>query len=50
MISRATFAERWSKFLELKRPHVTAGTLQDYDTHGRKRLPPWLGEVPIAAM
>ena len=34
VVSRATFAECWSKFLELKRPYVTAGTLQDYDTHG----------------
>jgi hypothetical protein len=40
--SRATFAECWSKFLELKRPYVTPGTLWDYDTHGRKRLLPWV--------
>src|SRR4051794_38197679 len=31
-IPRATFAECWSRFLELKRPYVTAGTLQDYVT------------------
>lgn len=50
VVSPATFAECWSKFLELKRPYVTAGTLQDYDTHGRKRLLPWFGELPIAAI
>ncbi len=26
------------------------GTLQDYVTHGRKRLLPWFGELPIAAI
>jgi integrase len=50
VVSRATFAECWSTFLALKRPYVTAGTLQDYDTHGRKRLLPWFGELPIVSV
>src|SRR5688572_22396892 len=36
--SRETFAEFWATVLEAKRPYVTAGTLQDYATQGRKRL------------
>ena len=36
--------------LEAKRPYVTAGTLQDYATHGRKRLLPWFGELRLAAI
>jgi hypothetical protein len=39
--SRETFAEFWATVLEAKRPYVTAGTLQDYATQGRKRLLPW---------
>ena len=31
-------------------PYVTAGTLQDYTTHGRKRLLPWFGELRLAAI
>jgi hypothetical protein len=38
--SRETFAEFWASVLEAKRPYVTAGTLQDYTTQGRKRLLP----------
>jgi integrase len=36
--------------LEAKRPHVTAGTLQDYATQGRKRLLPWFGKLRLAAI
>ena len=36
--------------LEAKRPYVTAGTLQDYATQGRKRLLPWFGELRLAAI
>ena len=38
--SREPFAEFWAALLEAKRPYVTAGTLQDYATQGRKRLLP----------
>jgi integrase len=48
--SRETFAEFWASVLEAKRPYVTAGTLQDYATQGRKRLLPWFGELRLAAI
>jgi hypothetical protein len=34
--SRETSAEFWEATLEVKRPYVTPGTLQDYATQGRK--------------
>jgi len=48
--SRETFAEFWASVLEAKRPYVTAGTLQDYMTQGRKRLLPFFGELKLAAI
>ncbi len=48
--SRETFGEFWARVLEAKRPYVTAGTMQDYATHGRKRLLPWFGELRLAAI
>lgn len=48
--SRETFAGFWASVLEAKRPYVTAGTLQDYATQGRKRLLPWFGELKLAAI
>lgn len=36
--------------LEDKRPYVTPGTLQDYTTHGRKRLLPWFGDLHLTAI
>ena len=50
VVSRGTFGEFWAQLLEAKRPYVTAGTLQDYKTHGRKRLLPWFGELRLAAI
>jgi hypothetical protein len=45
-----TFGEFWAKQLEAKRPYVTAGTLQDYATHGRERLLPWFGSLRLTAI
>jgi integrase len=45
-----TFGEFWEKLLEAKRPYVTPDTLQDYTTHGRKRLLPWFGALRLAAI
>jgi integrase len=49
-VTRATFGEFWAQLLETKRPYVTAGTLQDYATQGRKRLLPWFGDMAITAI
>jgi hypothetical protein len=48
--TRDTFGEFWLKVLEAKRPYVTAGTLQDYATHGRKRLLPWFGALKLTVV
>jgi hypothetical protein len=48
--TRDTFGEFGAKVLEAKRPFVTAGTLQDYTTHGRKRLLPWFGDLKLPAV
>ncbi|WP_028061485.1 tyrosine-type recombinase/integrase [Candidatus Solirubrobacter pratensis] len=49
-VTRATFSELWAQLLEAKRPYVTAGTLQDYATQGRKRLLPGFGDMAITAI
>jgi integrase len=36
--------------LDDRRRYVTAGTLQDYATHGTKRLLPWFGELRLTAV
>jgi hypothetical protein len=41
-VNRDEFAVFWAVLLEAKHPYITAGTLQDYTTHGRKRLLPYL--------
>jgi integrase len=48
--TRDTFGEFWAKVLDAKRPYATAGTPQDYTTHGRKRLLPWFGPLKLAAV
>jgi len=48
--TRHTFREFWADLLETKRAYVTAGTLQDYTTHGRKRLLPWFGDLRLTAI
>ena len=48
--TRDTFGEFWANLLDAKRPYVTPGTLQDYATHGRKRLLPWFGGLRLTAI
>jgi len=40
IVHRDTFRAFWDQLLTDNRPYVTAGTLQDYTTHGRRRLLP----------
>ncbi|MDA0161252.1 site-specific integrase [Solirubrobacter ginsenosidimutans] len=49
-VNRDEFAVFWAALLEAKHPYITPGTLQDYTTHGRKRLLPWFGELRLAAI
>jgi len=45
--ARETFGEFWTRYLEERQPYLTAGTLIDYETHGRKRLLPAFGSRPL---
>src|SRR5205823_5656534 len=49
-VARETFGEFWARLLADRRPYVTAGTLQDYATHGTKRLLPWFEELKLTAV
>jgi integrase len=46
-VARDTFAMWWATFLSDRRHYVSAGTLEDYETHGRKRLLPFFGELRL---
>src|ERR687898_1231133 len=45
--ARETFAEFWARYLEERSPYLSAGTLIDYESHGRKRLLPTFGSTPL---
>jgi integrase len=45
--ARETFGEFWNRYLEERRPYLTSGTLIDYEAHGRKRLLPTFGSMPL---
>jgi hypothetical protein len=44
----ATFGTFWTKLLTEKRPYMSAGSMQDFETHGRKRLLPAFGDDKLA--
>ena len=46
----ASFACFWPRWLADKQPYLTEGSLEDLDTHGRKRLLPHLAHVPVGAI
>ena len=46
----ASFACFWRRWLADKQPYLTEGSLEDLETHGRKRLLPHLAHVPIGAI
>ena len=45
---RETFETFWLRLLEERRPYMTRGSSEDFETHGRKRLLPSLGATPLA--
>jgi hypothetical protein len=49
-VARETFAEFWESVLAQKRRNVTAGSYEDFATHGRKRLLPFFGPINVAAI
>ena len=49
-VARETFGVFWARLLQERRPYLTAGSFVDFQTHGRKRLLPALGDVPLAGM
>jgi integrase len=46
--ARETFRSFWTKLSREKRAYISAGSLQDFETHGRKRLLPFFGEDKLA--
>ena len=46
----ASFACFWRRWLADKQPYLTEGSLEDLETHGRKRLLPHLAHVPVGAI
>lgn len=46
--ARETFGSFWTKLLVEKRPYMSAGSMQDFETHGRKRLLPRFGDMKLA--
>ena len=47
-VARETFETFWLRLLEERRPYMTKGSAEDFQTHGRKRLLPSLGSTPLA--
>ena len=47
-VPRQTFETFWLQVLEERRPYMTKGSAEDFQTHGRKRLLPSLGATPLA--
>jgi hypothetical protein len=45
--ARETFGSFWAKLVIEKRPYMTGGSLQDFETHGRKRLLPLLADATV---
>ena len=46
--ARETFESFWTKLLVEKRPYLSPGSMQDFETHGRKRLLPAFGDSKLA--
>ena len=47
-VARDTFETFWLRWLEERRPYMTKGSFEDFQTHGRKRLLPSFGATPLA--
>lgn len=47
-VARETFETFWLRLLAQRRPYMTKGSFEDFETHGRKRLLPSLGATPLA--
>ena len=47
---RATFAERFDRWLDEHRPRIEPATYRDYRVHGEKRLKPFFGDMKPSAV
>ncbi len=47
-VARETFGTFWARFLDERRAYLTKGSIADLESHGRKRLLPAFGAMPIA--
>ena len=48
--ARVVFGCSWRRRLAEKPPYLTGGSLEDLETHGRKRLLPQLAHLPVGAI
>lgn len=49
-VSRESFESFWARVLREKKPYMTAGSHQDFATHGRKRLLPFFGPDSLSGI
>jgi integrase len=49
-VSRESFETFWHRVLRDKKPFITAGSYEDFATHGRKRLLPFFGQDPLSVI
>jgi integrase len=48
--TREAFEAYWNRWLARRKPYLEAGTWQDYEIHGRKRLVPALGSIALGRL
>ena len=48
--SKHTFGSWWEEWLARRKAHIEPGSWADYEVHGRKRLLPVLGSVPLGRL
>jgi hypothetical protein len=46
-VSRESFGDFWHVYLAEKRRYLTPGSYEDFVSHGRKRLVPFMGTAKI---
>jgi integrase len=48
--SKHTFGSWWDEWLARRKAHIEPGSWADYEVHGRKRLVPVLGSIPLGRL
>ncbi len=48
--TKHTFESWWQEWLQRRKSHIEPGSWADYEVHGRKRLLPVLGSIPLGRL